>query len=138
MELLLNLTWLVVSGALGLLLVASRRSGEAVSGKHTYSRGTAWISYAILIALLLPAISMTDDLMAMVAPTDGEQIARRYEATAGVPQHAKLQVAMLPVVPGGFHTPLVVLGNLEVLSAFDAFSPLLPQHTPGRAPPVVA
>ncbi len=138
MELLLNITWLVVSGTLGLLLVASRRRCEAVSGKCTYSRGTAWISYAILIALLLPAISMTDDLMAMVAPTDGEQIARRYEATSGGPHHAKLQVAMLPVVRDGFRNPLAVIGNLEVLSAFRAFSFLPPQHIQGRAPPTVA
>jgi hypothetical protein len=91
-----------------------------------------------LIALLLPAISMTDDLMAMVAPTDGEQIARRYEAIPAGPHHAKLQVAMLPFVPGAFRTPLAVVGNSEVLSVFRAFSPLPPQHTQGRAPPAIA
>lgn len=97
-----------------------------------------WLSYAVLIALLLPAISMTDDLMAMVAPTDGEQIARRYEAMPASPHHAKLQVAMVPVVRNVFRSPLVVIGNLEVIPTSDAFSLLPPLQTQGRAPPVAA
>ena len=137
MELLLNLTWLVIASALGVLLFASRTKCESMSGKCVYTRSSAWMCYLILIALLLPAISMTDDMMAMVAPTDGEQIARRYEVSAGGQHHAGLHVALFQVVRDGPHAALAFLGNLETIPSLDvfAFSPRqLPQD---RAPPSV-
>ena len=82
MELLLNLLWLAASVALGALLLKSRGRRGGVSHDYVHSHSTAWISYLVLVAMLFPVISMTDDLQAMVTPTDSEQIVRRFEAVA--------------------------------------------------------
>jgi hypothetical protein len=82
MELFLNLTWLAVTTLLFALLISSRHGTKRAPGKWTHSHATAWMSCLVLAALLLPAISMTDDLMAMAARADGEQVARRFETSA--------------------------------------------------------
>ncbi len=138
MELLLNLTWLAISATLGVLLLASRPGCEVVSGKCAYARSTAWLSYFILIALLLPAISMTDDMMAMVAPADGEQIARRYEVSAGGQRNVDFHVALFCVVPDVSYMRLVCIGVQEVIPSSRAFCLSTRQHTRDRAPPVAA
>lgn len=136
MELLLNLTWLTVSVALGVLLIASRGKSEAMSGRCTYTRSTAWISYLILIALLLPAISMTDDLMAKVAPTDNEQVVRRHEVSVGGQHHAEIHITFLCTVHDAPSVLLRCIGNLEILPALRAFIPPLRQQLQDRAPPL--
>jgi hypothetical protein len=102
------------------------------------TRSTAWMCYLVLIALLLPAISMTDDMMAMVAPADGEQIARRYEVSAGGQRHVDLHVALFYIVRDGSHVPLVCIGAPEAIPALRAFCFSPRQHMQGRAPPVTA
>ena len=137
MELLLNLIWVAISAALGALLMKSSSRCGAAPETRVHSRSTAWICYLVLIALLLPAISMTDDLMAMAAPTDSEQIVRRYEVSVGGPHQANLQTAL-------FHTerpslaPLICVGNLEAPPAFQASYPPPRQYARDRAPPVAA
>ncbi len=138
MELLLNLTWLSLSVSLGVLLLASRSRCKAMFGKCAYTRSTAWISYGILVALLLPAISMTDDLMAMVAPSDGEQIMRRYEASATAYHHHAVIDAVFHNGRDGSAVPLVCTGRLETLPAFRLFAHPPVRQTPGRAPPAAA
>src|SRR5579875_1784877 len=137
MELLLNLTWLVVSLSLGVLFLASRRRCEALPGKCVYRRSVAGITYVILIALLLPAISMTDDRMAMVTPADSEQVARRYEVSQACPHHPNLQMALLHAPWSGLSAPLQIVGNLEIIHALDAHVPAVMWARDGRAPPVV-
>jgi hypothetical protein len=78
-ELALNLVWLLISAGLGLQLLAARRKSVPASG-HSRPGWTLWTGYLVLVALLLPAISMSDDLLAMRAPAEGEQIVRRYDA----------------------------------------------------------
>lgn len=92
-ELALNLAWLAISAGLGTVFLLSRIRHEGVSTKCTYGRSTAWIAYLLLVAFLLPAISMTDDLMAMTAPADREQVVRRYEAMAVAQSPVLLHVA---------------------------------------------
>jgi hypothetical protein len=137
-ELLLNLTWLALSIALGVLLVASRSKHEAASGRCVHTRSTAWISYLVLIALLLPAISMTDDLMAMVAPADGEQITRRYDATAVGHHPVHFHVDLFHVVRDPSISPLSCIENLKSTPAFQSFFPPPRRLARGRAPPAFA
>lgn len=135
MELLLNLIWLMIASALGVLVLASRTKSEAMFGKCVHTRSSAWVCYAILIALLLPAISMTDDMMAMVAPSDGEQIVRRYELSVGGQHHADLHVALFPILRDRPHSPLAFLANVETIPSFDVFTISPRQILQGRAPP---
>ncbi len=136
MELLLNLSWLAASAILGILLLESRGRRKAVSAQYIHSHSAAWISYLILVAMLLPVISMTDDLQAMVTPTDGEQIARRYEAP--VPSHFPVHLhgaVFFPVRSGSF-APVPDASPFEAdlyLCPSDRFSR---QTTQDRAPPI--
>jgi hypothetical protein len=142
MELLLNLTWLTIAAVLGVLLLASRSRCQSrcktASAEYTSTRSTAWLCYLILIALLLPAISMTDDMMAMVAPTDGEQIARRYEVSGGGQHHADFHVALFYFVRDFSQVPLVCIGVLETSPEFRSHYSSPRQDTQGRAPPVIS
>lgn len=138
MELLLNLTWLVLSVFLGLLLVASRSRGEAASEKCSYKKSTAWVAYVILIALLLPAISMTDDLMAMAAPSDGEQIARRYDGPIFVQHPPAIMGAVCHPARDHSVDPLVCIDRVVALAAVRVSTLLPVRRAQGRAPPTVA
>ncbi|HET9100718.1 MAG TPA: hypothetical protein VFN62_10030 [Acidobacteriaceae bacterium] len=137
MELLLNLLWLAASASLGVLLLNSRGGRGVASQDRIHSHFAAWISYLILIAMLLPVISMTDDLQAMVTPKDGEQIVRRMEAV--VPGHSPVQLhrTVFLHVRSAWIAPL--FEALPVRSVRD-FHPAYFWHrqsTRGRAPPVV-
>lgn len=138
MELLLNLTWLAVSVILGTLLIVSRSKRDAASGSWTYSRSTAWIAYAVLIALLLPAISMTDDLMAMATPSDGEQVVRRYESLTACQLHPGTPCAIFHVVRDHFPSPLACIERMRLVP--DLTIPTIPltRYTRDRAPPATA
>ncbi|MGH9616292.1 MAG: hypothetical protein ACRD28_06075 [Acidobacteriaceae bacterium] len=90
----------------------------------------------ILIAMLLPVISMTDDLQAMVTPTDGEQIVRRFEVSANGHFHLHLHPTMsLPVRNSSF-APLPDAGPLGPVQDFYPSYRLHRQTIQGRAPPV--
>lgn len=136
MELLLNLSWLAASAILGILLLESRGRREAVSAEYVHSHSAAWISYLILVAMLLPVISMTDDLQAMVTPADGEQIARRLEAA--VPGHSPVHLheTMFLPVRNVLFAPVRDAGPLKAVRDFHASYRSYRQTIQGRAPPV--
>ena len=71
MELLLNLLWFSVS-----LLVVVLWTREARRG-HTQVTWSAFVALALLLVLLFPVISMTDDLVAMAAPLEDDHPVRR-------------------------------------------------------------
>lgn len=137
MEFLLNLAWLAASAILGILLLRSRGRRKTVSAEYLYSHSAAWISYLILIAMLLPVISMTDDLQAMVTPTDSEQIVRRLETT--VPGHflGPLHdgVVFFPM-RGALFAPIPDAGPFEVDLYRYPSDRLYRPTTQGRAPPI--
>jgi hypothetical protein len=89
-ELFLNLAWVATSVFLVIAWIWSIREG------HTQFAWTTLIALVVLIVILFPAISMTDDLIAMSAPAEGEHMIRRSEA---------------PLVP------VAVLGLLGALAA---------------------
>lgn len=132
MEQFLNFAWLAISIALAVLLLASRRA------RGTSSISTVWLTYLVLIAMLLPVISMTDDLMAMVAPTDGEQIARRYEVAPNAPQHHPApHFAIFHPIPK-FSCPMNFSGWLEASPLTCEFLSPAYFRVSDRAPPMNA
>ncbi len=136
MEVFLNLAWVAISTALGVQFLVSRRRRGVAQERPVHSCRTASLAYVILIALLLPAISMTDDLMTMVAPTDGEQIARRYEAPAAGPHHAVAPLQLFHTGRLASTAPLEPAGSLPIAPdpAAASFPPLMRGR--GRAPPL--
>jgi hypothetical protein len=70
-ELLLNLLWFSVSLLLVALWVRAVRLG------HTRRTWNTFVALALLLVLLFPVISMTDDLVAMATPFEAEHIVRR-------------------------------------------------------------
>jgi hypothetical protein len=77
LEIFLNLAWATLS----ILLVAgwiwSVRKG------HTQFQWTTLVALALLLVLLFPAISMTDDRVAMSTPVELEHMMRNSEAPLG-------------------------------------------------------
>ena len=73
MELLLNLLWFSVSVSLVVLWARAIRLG------HTRISWSTLAALALLLVLLLPVISMTDDLVAMAAPLEDDHPIRRGE-----------------------------------------------------------
>jgi hypothetical protein len=95
-----------------------------------------WVSYLILIAMLLPVISMTDDLQAMVTPADGEQIARRFEAAVSSHAPVHLHPTVFLRMGSVWLGPIVETGLLDAVRDFNPSYIWHRQTTQGRAPPV--
>ncbi len=117
MELFLNLVWLTLSAALvwGYIVFAPppMKSRKAV----------AIIALALLILVLLPAISMTDDLAAINNPAETDHLFRRDRA----PLHLHSDVAVVAVVPLliGIFAIAVALTSGEKLRLYSLPSVLL-------------
>ena len=77
MELFLNLAW----AALSILLIAGWV--WAIRKRHTEFQWTTLVALALLLVLLFPAISMTDDRVAMSTPIELEHMMRSSEAALG-------------------------------------------------------
>lgn len=136
MELMLNLAWLGISLVLGVFLFASRRPCGSASKRFIHRDATAWLALVVLAALLLPAISMTDDRQAMVTPNDGEQVVRRYEVAA----HIHLIPPPSLWFPAVRKTDwmLACFGRVEIVpDCCPAPAPVL-RRAVGRAPPAIA
>ena len=87
-ELLLNVAWVVTSGVLiGLWIMCLRRQNA-----NRYGVLLAGISLALLIFILLPAISMTDDRLAMQSPAELEHSLRRDDSS-----YADILIAPAPL-----------------------------------------
>lgn len=138
MELVLNLLWLAASAVLGVLLLNSRGRRGVASDDYVHSHSVAWISYLVLIAMLLPVISMTDDLRALATATDGEQIVRRIEAAAPAHPPVQLNRTAFLHVHGVWLAPVIEARPLEAVHDFYPSYLWQRQPTPGRAPPAVA
>ena len=138
MELLLNLLWLAASASLGAALLHSRGRRSSALKDHIHCHSAAWVSYLILIAMLLPVISMTDDLQAMVTPADGEQIVRRLESAA--PGHSPIHLdrtAFLQV-RSVWLAPLIETHPFNAVRLFYLFNCWHQRTTQGRAPPLIS
>ncbi len=100
MEVFLNLAWVSVAMVLACLWL---RWGD----RDGASRRRQIVALAILIAILLPVISVSDDLMAMQNATETDSVQRRDHLVAGgahivLPFVAVLSVAIFGGLPFGF------------------------------------
>ncbi len=88
----LNLVWLSLSVALVTGCIRSLRRRESGAAL------TAVIAVTLLVVLLFPAISMTDDLMAMNLPAEVQHELHRHEVSPLQPVQAA-SVSLLGAVP---------------------------------------
>ncbi|MGA8287604.1 MAG: hypothetical protein WB950_02810, partial [Acidobacteriaceae bacterium] len=133
MELLLNLLWLAASLSLAVLLHNSRGRRGVASQNYVHSHSVAWISYLVLVAMLLPVISMTDDLWAMTTPTDGEQIVRRIESAAPGHSPVHLHRTSFLQVRSVWPEPMIETCPLEAVRNFHSSCSWHRQTMQGRA-----
>jgi hypothetical protein len=110
-ELLLNSLWLSVSVALVLFWVRATFRGE------TEVNWTAVVAIVLLMALLLPIISITDDLIASDSPTESEHVVRRGEMPL---LHLTPDAATLPEM--ALLTALLFLGYAVLLARLSRFT----------------
>ena len=136
MELLLNLVWLLLSlGLFARLSVDLRRERQCGRTGHA----PVWVrslSAVVLAFILLPVISMTDDLHAMPAMAEGERAVRAQAADTAQQQQHNLRVAVvfLAALPM-FQSPLCPLGRVEKNTLPLPASPWTSPQTANRAPP---
>lgn len=87
-EIFFNLLWLALSSLLlGLWLFHGH--SWAYESQHS-SASMQFIALALLIVVLLPVVSLTDDLQACTTPAESEHLARRgdFQAIADFTLHA--------------------------------------------------
>ncbi len=100
MEIFLNLAWAALAITMACLWL---RWGD----RDGTNRRRQIVALAILIAILLPVISVSDDLMAMQNATETDSVQRRDHLVAGrahvvLPFAAVLSVAIFGGLPFGF------------------------------------
>ena len=88
MEIFLNLVWLSVSLLLAITWMRSERRG-----REKFEWSTV-IALLLLLVLLFPVISMTDDLIAINIASEVEHTMRRYEA----PPSQTASIALLDAI----------------------------------------
>jgi len=109
-ELILNLMWVVVAAAAlaGWLLTHPRAKSEL---------GRQLIALTMLLVILFPAISITDDLWAAHNPAEADVLVRRFHDPAhhdGIAHHAAP-----PFLVSRFQPPAMVVLGYAVLPCRD-------------------
>jgi len=120
MEIILNIAWALCS--LGLIWIWTRSMAS-----NPVSRKTQILALAMVVLVLLPVISLSDDLMAMQAPAESDTSLRRalhsdhthFPAVAtsfALPEQAVTSLSLIwhsQEVPGhyGFTPPTVFLSR---------------------------
>lgn len=83
METLLNCLWLVLSLSLLTVWLAHARTSEEQTSRLLPSRRLQFTAVVVLVLLLFPVISLTDDLAMAVATRDTEQALRLHDLCDG-------------------------------------------------------
>lgn len=127
MEFFLNLAW----AALAIAMICAW-----IRVQDGSDRRRQFIAVLVLIAILLPAISISDDLLAMQTATETDTYQRRQQLVANgahplTPQsEAALPAALHPVIT------LAVLGFSPPPAVFvPSFDPAVPSAIHNRPPP---
>jgi hypothetical protein len=131
-EVLFNLVWLIT----GTLLFGLVRHQL----RHNAQNWRLWQKYlavAVLSFMLLPVISITDDLHAMTILAEGERVCRADAANS--PSRAALP-HFLPAAGSDalLNPPLLCLGRIDAPKDASALSPRFFPVRAGRAPPAYA
>jgi hypothetical protein len=102
-ELFLNVVWFAVSVLLVISCVHSFRHG------HTKLSLRAGIALILLLVLLFPVISMTDDLQALSAPAEVEHAMRRHHDAPSLSFGSSLldAIALLSLILIGIALPTI-------------------------------
>jgi hypothetical protein len=110
-ELFLNFVWLSISLALVATWVAAVRRGD------TKQKWCSLVALMLLVLLLLPVISMTDDLVAFDSPLEVEHVVRRIDLPL-------LQIAhdTASVLETGLLAVLLFIGFAILFSRLSRFS----------------
>ncbi len=127
MELALNLTWMLLS--LAMVTAWFAQSGHKL---HSRDRRRAAIALLLLVVILLPAISMTDDLLAARFSAEVEQIQMQHKSL--LVAHAEVALSGLLAMP--VTTPQLTAryaGAVEVTPPQQALEQAVPEH--GVRPP---
>ena len=134
MELFLNLVWLLLSTALVACWVA--RSPRLA---RTW---VAVTSLCLLILLLLPVISMTDDVMTMSAPAETEHLLRAQDpwslavavsSAVGAWAFAVLLLGLLPLLGASLRSHLSACGTQKLLAGMVRCCAVRPPPALARA-----
>jgi len=101
-ELALNLVWTLLSLTMILWFVTNRRNWP---GKD---RVRAIVALGLFVMILLPAISMTDDLLSTRFPAEIEQMQSQHKQTAMVHALAEPLASSLEFVPANSNLQAVL------------------------------
>ncbi|HYK38334.1 hypothetical protein [Alloacidobacterium sp.] len=119
MELLLNLVWLVLSLSLAALWIRGSRRAVASSGQVDWR--VQLLALAMLIVILLPVISMTDDVQAMSA-AEIEHVTRRADLLPNSDQPAD--------IPALLNTTLLSYEQLSDVQIYARIEPVIESLRP--------
>jgi hypothetical protein len=126
MELALNLAWVLLAGAMVCLWL---RFGPARGG----GRRTQLVALAVLILILFPVISVSDDLLAMQNPAEVDSSQRRdhaapsahsiFPAAVALPVPALAEIWLDPSSEGAPGKPIPILQDHPALAAIETRPP---------------
>lgn len=108
-EIFFNLLWMAITIALGAAWLSSRRNHRAQSLLPAI--GVQFVALAMLAVILLPVISLTDDLQATTNPAETERFSRRgdLQPSPDQPVHP-VPVALALLVAPRIFPPLRATG----------------------------
>ncbi len=109
METFFNLLWVAVTILLGAAWFANRRNSGAKSLLPAI--GVQLVALAVLAAILLPVISLTDDLQANTNPAETERVTRRgdLQLSPDQPLH-RLPAVLAPLVAAPIFSQMPATG----------------------------
>jgi hypothetical protein len=134
-ELLFNLLWLALSCVLvSGWLFGSRRLQKS---DPEFTTRKQIIALAMLIVILLPVVSLTDDLQACTTPAEMEHLGRRIDLLPS-PDHAVNQALIVEASLVSFHQAALLQTLAAVSPAMQVERPCAGYlcHVGNRPPPV--
>jgi hypothetical protein len=121
LEILLNLVWVTLSVAVSVFWLLRRVQFNG--DEHAISLKTQLVSLAVILLILLPVVSLTDDLQASIAPAEVEHACRRGDALPGHDATLQSQFAIVATWLIVLHAP----NSFAVRSTSQAAEVLHPQ-----------
>lgn len=128
MELVLNLVWTLLAATMVFLWI---RFGP----KNSMSRRMQFLALAVLLLILFPVVSVTDDLQAAQNPAEADCLMRRYHACS-VHHSVIPHISAFP--PASFTDLPLLVHHIEAPGALTVRVSGLPALAPiqNRPPPV--
>lgn len=139
LEALLNLAWLLLSVA-GIWIWLRRWSPRHTGNQARLSQG--WIALVVLIFLLFPVISMTDDLHPGPAYAEDSSASKRrapaLHQTGAHRVRSNAQSAGVATLPPNPDFSFAVLSSANLVVGKSFASSASPFAAPGRSPPAIS